>query len=555
VNDGGLPHPTGTCDGQPPWAFGFALVLGVLVLFLVPALRAGFGYDDRAVIHENPLVTGSVSGWEAWSRDFWHSAGDAGLYRPLVTLSLRAQADSPDPHPRPFHLVNLALHAYVVLLALCVWFPRGSLGWGGVVGLLLFAWHPVQTEVALWIPGRSSSLAAWLGLLGMWAWLRSGSRWRPAWAFLGVLGPLLVKEDGLAFAAWFAVMGSKRDRGALLLALGTYLGMRWHALGPHGWGAIHAPLMGLSLWERLQVGGRVLVWGCAEWVWPWRHPLAPDRAQLAAMAPWRWIVAGTLALGVWVSARRGRGHGSRPWTQNQRAALAAGATACLPWLQLLPAPELFAPRFLYLPMLWAIPLLDRWFPKPVRPRPWALLAVGSVCWMGVQGLVPAYHDALGYWEYRRRVEPGRGEVWNGLGNEWLRTGSDLKAQAAFEQAIQVDPGYSRSYVGLALCAERSGQLAKAAEWLDQALLRQPDNPVALANRARLWMQELAWGPALALYQRAAALQPGRAVFWRGVARCSFELGDKELGRKALETALELDPGDARAHRLLERWLR
>ena len=53
-------------------------------------LRGGFAFDDLEVIESNPVVQGSAPLLAAFERDYWHHREDAGHYRPLASLSLRA---------------------------------------------------------------------------------------------------------------------------------------------------------------------------------------------------------------------------------------------------------------------------------------------------------------------------------------------------------------------------------------------------------------------------------------------------------------------------------
>ncbi|MCA9002934.1 MAG: hypothetical protein KDB61_13500, partial [Planctomycetes bacterium] len=185
------PHGSGRTAGV--WGAGLVrgiwLAACVLFLFAGPSLRAGWALDDRETIEQNPLVGGDAPAWTAFAQDFWHHKGDAGLYRPLVTLSLRWNHRLTGPEPLGFHAFNLALHLLVVLWAGLLfrrWSRTGSVPW---IGLVLFALHPIQSEVIVWIAGRSSSLCALLGLIPLvLASGESGRGARPTWVIAVAAG-------------------------------------------------------------------------------------------------------------------------------------------------------------------------------------------------------------------------------------------------------------------------------------------------------------------------------------------------------------------------------
>ena len=79
------------------------------------------GDDDKAAILRNPVVVGSVPVARVWIVDFWgenelRSEESHKSWRPLVTLSYRANYILHDTAPFGYHVVNAALHALVSAL-------------------------------------------------------------------------------------------------------------------------------------------------------------------------------------------------------------------------------------------------------------------------------------------------------------------------------------------------------------------------------------------------------------------------------------------------------
>ena len=104
-----------------------------------------------------------------------------------------------------------------------------------------------------------------------------------------------------------------------------------------------------------------------------------------------------------------------------------------------------------------------------------------------------------------------------------------------------------------LLAGRSayGDLDAAEEALRTACVRGPANPVAHRNLGSVLLRLERWSEAEEAYQRAVHLAPGVAGSWRGLARARIAQGRRQEGRDALLRALELDPRDALARRLLD----
>ena len=163
-------------------------------------------YDDKAVILENPVVTGSESAAAAWTVDFWgHNRLDSPLshksFRPLVTLWLRAEYATWGAYPTPYRVTNVALHALASALAVPVCFTavicnraercgtsEGALSASASadrrhrrhhrtavvasVAAVLFAAHPVHSEAIMHVAARADILSGILQFLALIVWAR-----------------------------------------------------------------------------------------------------------------------------------------------------------------------------------------------------------------------------------------------------------------------------------------------------------------------------------------------------------------------------------------------
>jgi hypothetical protein len=136
------------------------------VLAFLPALRAGFVFDDTTLIVKNPYAHGLEHLLRPFTTHFWNAFRSEGLqaglqyYRPLVSSSFVLDWVASGGKPWLFHLVNIAAHAAATFLAV-----RIAKRWIGHTGLaivagLVFALHPTRTENVIWIVGRTDVFMA-----------------------------------------------------------------------------------------------------------------------------------------------------------------------------------------------------------------------------------------------------------------------------------------------------------------------------------------------------------------------------------------------------------
>lgn len=569
----------------------FALVLGAIA-WLIPIDQGEIhpSFDDREAIAGNPVVEGSLPITAAFDRDYWHHLSPAGHYRPLATVSLRvdrALSSRPDDDPDGidtawFRRTNVLMHVAVLGLIMTALVRarerRGTpLPW---FGLALVACHPALADVVAWISGRTS-LVSGLGL-GIGASIitlayRSGDavmngRLAVAGGFLGTGFALLGKEDGVvlllvlpSLAMWF---GGKRPGALAFLgaaaATALVAAARASALGsamPHAPGA---PLAGTPILERIPLGLAAWWDGIARVLAPWveRPPsITVDdlREEPGVGLRATLTVAATVGAAV-LLALRSKHANEREARDLARAGLfslglAAAATA--PLLQIIPAGELFAPRFLYLPLLLGIyawsGLVDALLaPIPSRAASLTLCVALLVFWCSLSTEASApYASRRAFWESHLPHHAGDPQVWNALGNGAREEGDRRAAEQSFKRAIELDPTYSRPYTNLGTLALEADDLLGAEAWLLAAVEAGPSNPQAHANLGNCRLRMKAFEAAGASYERATQLAPGRGALFRGLARARLGQADVSGARAALEEALRLDPSDGRSRRLLE----
>jgi hypothetical protein len=170
-----------------------ALAIAVLTAGVyAPAMRNGTAVDDAALLAQDFSLTGLV--FDTYYRPV--AMASWAIFEPLPAGAAEVRAA---------HAVNIALHAATAaaVLLLCVQLVGDRAGAipGAAAGALLFALHPVHSEVGAQINTRFDLLAAIFMVLAVLAYIRYRAarrwRWLAAAGTAAVAAPLS-KESGLA---------------------------------------------------------------------------------------------------------------------------------------------------------------------------------------------------------------------------------------------------------------------------------------------------------------------------------------------------------------------
>jgi tetratricopeptide (TPR) repeat protein len=182
-----------------------------------------FAFDDVAIVQESQHVVNLE--WTAiWSDNYWpHKDGYPPdvLYRPFTIWTYLANQALTPGAAWAFHLTNVLLHALVVvLITLLTWRLFGSRAIAALTGLL-FALHPIHTEVVANTVGRAEMLAAVWSLAAILIYLPSEPLMlaltpvrRPWWHGILVaicfFGAILSKETPVTLLGVFVLIDAWR---------------------------------------------------------------------------------------------------------------------------------------------------------------------------------------------------------------------------------------------------------------------------------------------------------------------------------------------------------
>lgn len=551
---------------------GFLLAALTILVWGIPLVGAvDFSYDDKEAIASNPVVTGALPAGEAFNRDYWHHLEDAGHYRPLATLLLRHDHErAGGPVPATFRWTNVLLHALIVGLLAAAW-RRLSIRHGlpfPWFGLAVLAVHPACADVVAWISGRTSlvsGLGAAAGMFGL-AVMKRGPTIL-AVCLLASLVSLLGKEDGVVVAAALPLSAAAlgpvarmtRARRAVwagagsLCALGIYAGLRAYALGAALPSSPSAPLANVDLVERVWIGLGAWTHGFIEFVCFW-NPAPPSLPASAFECPDP-LVQGLLVAVLLLAA-------VLTFSRGEPAKVALLGLGCVllciaPLVQIVPAGEIFAPRFLYQPMIFGVFLLQ-WLIGACRPAlgklsPWVQCGlIAGMYTVSILQAAPRYTDRLAYWESHLAFEAGDSRIWVAVGQARQEKGDSEGAMETYTRSIRLDPGIAAPWSKIGELRERDGHLEGAADAFREAIARDPDAVIARANLGSVLLRLDRPAQALTAYEEAIARSPGLAALHRGAARSLWRLGRTDAAHDAVLETIRLDPSDDAARRLLRR---
>lgn len=172
-----------------PSLLDFALAAVVFVLTAAPylnSLRGNFCYDDKVAVGGNPdVVLPNVTLWDIATHDFWGNdilrrrpgGWTHDSWRPIVTLSFRANHKIGGLDTFVYHVTNVIIHSSVAVMAYALaWTllrpPMRASGTAvdansarrrslqAAAAALLFGLHPVHSECVANITSRADPMAA-----------------------------------------------------------------------------------------------------------------------------------------------------------------------------------------------------------------------------------------------------------------------------------------------------------------------------------------------------------------------------------------------------------
>lgn len=511
-----------------------AIVVATVAAYL-PALRAGFVWNDDTYLTENPTLQAPNA-----LTLIWTDPKASEQYYPLVFTTFWLEKQLWGLRPFGYHLVNVLLHTASALL---LWWLLHRLGLpAGWLAAALFALHPVCVESVAWVTERKNTLSLLLSLLAAHAFLASREPPVPAAAARKTRKgqPTAVpwhQRPGSLYAvalALFTLALFAKTTASLLPAVLLVLAWWKHGRVRRAdvtpllpfflLGAVLAyhtahlertmVLAEGSEWS-LGLAGRVVLAGRVFWfylgklVWPVNAMFVYPRWVVNPAVWWQWLptlgAAGLVAV-LWLGRRRlGRGP--------LAGALLLGGLV-FPAMGFF---NVYAMRYSYVADHFAYQAvaagcallasgLASWLPA-ARPRPARGLAAAGVAVLPALAAGSFAHarnfaDADTLWKATLAANPGCYMCHTNYGRLLYDRGRVAEAVEHFEAALRVKPDNVLALLNLARVADESGDLPAAAERLEQALAIEPRNAVVLLNLGTTYLRLDRLGEAVQFLEEA-----------------------------------------------------
>ena len=577
-------------------ALGTALVLAVVAAYL-PALRAGFVWNDDTYVTDNPTLDG-LGGLKL----IWTEPKANEQYYPMVFTSYWIEKRLWGLAPLGYHLVNVLLHAANALLLWTLLARHGLPGAGWAAAL--FALHPMCVESVAWVTERKNTLSLFLSLLAMLAYLasreareeertgrslRKGKRQRRAAPGADVAGSAPARRPLLSFTGFFLFVLALFAKTTAVVVPAVLLVLVWWKrgeirgkdVGPlvpwFGAGlalAAHTAWLertmvaatgkdwSLSLADRIVLAGRVFFFYSRKFFFPRDLAFFYERWTVDSRALLQWLPTLVALLALFLA-----------WRLRERLGRGPLAALLLFGGVLFPALGFFnvyamryswvADHFAYQAVAVAAAAvacgaaaLLRKAPAAAR-RAAAVFACGILVLVGVLASRQAgiYEGEETLWKDTLSKNPSCFSCETNYGFWLVNAGRTPEAVGHFEKSLALRSENVPALLNLGRIAEQRGSLGEAAARLREAYRVDPSDAAVLVNLATVEVKLGQPDAAVPLYQQALRLGTAQAfIAHNGLGVALMKQGKVAEAAGHFREALRLKPDYEFARANLERAL-
>jgi tetratricopeptide (TPR) repeat protein len=554
------------------------LLFGAVLVCYLPAVRAGYIWDDNLHLLDNPVLKpgGLANTWVPGTYiNYWP------LTFTTYWLEDRLWGVA---HPFGFHLVNIILHAACALL---IWqvlryvfagrANASTSAWAPLLGAAIFALHPVNVESVAWVTQLKNVLSLFLTLSALCLYLhheRTG-RWPSYVLAVGVFAlSTLAKGMGvtlpailLALAWWQRGTIEWRDVRRVLpfLAIGAAMAYVEVAMQKEGqpWEVPRAD----SLLSRIAGAGWCVWFYLYKLIWPinlsFVYPRwTIDDGKLLSFVP------DVLLLGALVVTWRHR----RTWGRGLFMLLSCYVALLLPVLGFtniyFMRYSFVADHWQYAAMIVPAAALGNWLVQAARGMTSRAVVVATTMTMLVfmgtltYARAGAYKDEETIWQDVLRRNPTSWMAHHNLATWLANHGRAQESVEQYEAAVRFKGDDFQAYNNLGVMLSRLGRSDEAIIDFERALAIREDYALAFQNLVpeyrkrgdQLLKDEHDYNTARKYFLRLAQLTPADGWTHYELGLTSIEMRDVPHAIEELDRAVTLNPTLVAAQDLLARTL-
>ena len=527
-----------------------ALLLSVTFIVYIPAMKAGFIWDDDSYLLNNTNLLSLEGLWRIWF------STDSPQYYPLVFTTFWIEQHIWGLSSSGYHAVNVFLHGCNSLILWAV-MRKLNIRYGFLAGLL-FAIHPVQVESVAWITERKNVLSAFFYLLSALSFLKfedKGSRSSYLASFALFIPALLSKTVtcslpvALLIVRWMS--GKKIDLKYILSLTPFFIAGLAMGLVTVWWEINIVGAKGnewdLSYIERLLLPGRVALFYVFKLLYPSNLAFIYPKWDVNAteLVQWAYPAALIASLVVLFLLRKTLGRGPL-------AALLFFLATLFPALgffNIYPFQYSYvADHFQYLASAGVFGLLaaaasmivpSGKLGRTIEAAGLAVIIVilGSLTWQ--QGKV--YKDLDTLWKDTITKNPGAFMAHTNLGVLRYNEGRYDEALAHFTDTLKLKPDAATAHYNIGLILYKRGGVPEAVESFRRTIASDPEHVMALVNLGKILSDMGENQEAIALLKKAIELAPGNETAHNNIATAYARSGDLDSAVKHLNTALKIKP--------------
>lgn len=563
------------------------LIFLFLISFIVYTNTLNHDYilDDYSVIKDNWVVKKGTEGISTimktpYRYGYWNSEGT--LYRPftlaMFALEWQISPDTPSIH----HWVNVLANSLMIVLLLLFLYqlfdPKHRLLL--FLATLLFALHPIHTEVVANIKSRDEIMAFLFLLGGMFYFLKKyNSNKSLAASILAIafLVGLMFKESIVTFLFLFPVLVylTRKETSLtiysfvpMLIGFGVFFLIRNSIVDTNAMNStaeIDNFLVGIDHYpDKLATAIYLIGIYLLKLVFP--HPLSNDYSyphfEVVSFGNFGVLLTLAIIIGGLAFAFSKFKKDTLLWT----GIIIMGGTLALYSNIVITIGSSFGERFLFLPSLgfciifvWG---LEQILKNKTNPIIAISLAIGVLYGGKTIARNNAWKDNFTLYETDVKNTPNsaRAHYYYGLGlmrdkalttkNQQERLQYMQQAVAEFKQALQLYPSYGDSWSSLGLAMYRLNDKTTALKYYEQALKYGSSNDIVYSNMGTIYFEQQQFSEAIKCYSKAVQYNPRHVDALGNLAASYGSIGDFNKAITYFKEALKYQPNNKNNMRML-----